>query len=823
MLIRYADPTRCPNCAAVLPPAPSTCPRCGIQLTGPTVEELFATLQRADSLVDVLRTAAARRWAEATAVPEAVPTATGAAPPAGAPARPGSGLGLVPKVLLGLGALFLLVGALTFLAMAWALLGVGGRTAILILITAGVAAGSYALGRRGLRLAAEALALVALGLFTLDLFGAQSAGWLGDLEVGAQLLWFGGLVAAVSVAVTVWPAVGGRTPLAVPQVVAFLALHVACVGLLLELPYRLGLALGMAVVLWLAVGEIARLAHLPLLALGGTGSAALWWLGLTTYALVSFLDGEVATYAHVLTNDAWGPLLVAVCALPLLPRPVGLSRRLLPGTVGGSALIILIVAQLPVLDEGATVGLLALSGALVAGSVLVALSPAPRWTLAAAIPTGWLWLLALTQGLVFATDGIEAIAGAGTWLDAPVGARLAPPEGGAHGLLALAIGVGLTSLAVALQRALAPRRRLAGQLVLAGVATLLLTLVQFDVWLALVVLSFLASAVGGSLTLYATRRRTGGPDWTLAALPAVGLPGALLVAQPSAALTTVALLAIGLACLLLWRHGTGDVAQYAAGVLPLPVALACWTALHSAELDLHWAALLAAVALVPLALWRVGEAVELSAAVILSVSSLACVALHPDPWAWASLHLLVAAVCVFASALLHPSRRRLAFVGGLTLVGSLWCQLAHHEVSTIEAYSLPLAAALLVPGAIVMTQRAQTTSLRGLGGGLAVALLPSLAAVLGSYRPVGMREWLLLGACVGLVLAGAKLRLNTPLVAGGAVGTVMALYLAAPYAYVIPTFIWLGAAGIILTVCGVTWEARLANLRATNRYLTQLR
>ena len=37
----------------------------------------------------------------------------------------------VPKILLGLGAMCLLVAALVFLAVAWAVLGVEGRTVVL--------------------------------------------------------------------------------------------------------------------------------------------------------------------------------------------------------------------------------------------------------------------------------------------------------------------------------------------------------------------------------------------------------------------------------------------------------------------------------------------------------------------------------------------------------------------------------------------------------------------------------------------------------------------------------------------------------------------
>ena len=90
----------------------------------------------------------------------------------------------VPQILLALGAGCLLVAALVFLAVTWSVMGVGGRTATLVgfTVVAGVLAAWMA--RRGLRGATEALALVGYGLLTLDVVGADHAGWFGDLSDG---------------------------------------------------------------------------------------------------------------------------------------------------------------------------------------------------------------------------------------------------------------------------------------------------------------------------------------------------------------------------------------------------------------------------------------------------------------------------------------------------------------------------------------------------------------------------------------------------------------------------------------------------------------
>ena len=67
---RYADPTRCPDCRAELPPSPQSCPRCDLPLRGPLALTLHATLSRADRLLEQLRaTRATDRSAERIAHP----------------------------------------------------------------------------------------------------------------------------------------------------------------------------------------------------------------------------------------------------------------------------------------------------------------------------------------------------------------------------------------------------------------------------------------------------------------------------------------------------------------------------------------------------------------------------------------------------------------------------------------------------------------------------------------------------------------------------------------------------------------------------------
>ena len=187
--------------------------------------ELLATLRAADGLLARLRAASPSGAAAASA------SATVSAPiPDPEPVsvtrrttRPALSAMSVPKILLGLGALCLLVAAVIFLAVAWSWLGVGGARRRLAALTV-LSAGGRRVCRRGLRVAAQALTTVGLGLLALDVVGADNAGWLGDLDVAGLTCVVGGTVLAAALALAL------TTGLAAPQVAAGLALSALGLG-----------------------------------------------------------------------------------------------------------------------------------------------------------------------------------------------------------------------------------------------------------------------------------------------------------------------------------------------------------------------------------------------------------------------------------------------------------------------------------------------------------------------------------------------------------------------------------------------------------------
>jgi hypothetical protein len=189
---------------------------------------------------------------------------------------------------------------------------------------------------------------------------------------------------------------------------------------------------------------------------------------------------------------------------------------------------------------------------------------------------------------------------------------------------------------------------------------------------------------------------------------------------------------------------------------------------------------------------------------------------------WAAVYLTVAGAAVVAMSLLRSDRRTLAWPGGALLVLASWVRLYDVGVRAPEAYTLPTAAALLVVGLVRMRRDVRVSTLHALGPGLTLALVPSLVWALD--EPVSWRSLVLGLACLGLLLAGVRLRWTAPTVAGATVGLVLVLRLAAPYiGEAVPRWLLIGLAGALLVALGTTWEHRLADARHAMAYLRALR
>ncbi|MGH3306917.1 MAG: hypothetical protein ACRDOX_04435, partial [Nocardioides sp.] len=318
--------------------SPQSCPSCALPLRGNLVRELFRTLESADVLVGRIR-------AEATlAAPLPAPAPVPEASTATTVRRTGLRTASVPAILLGLGALCLLVAAIAFLAVAWSWLGVGGRTGVLVGLTVAAAGAGVVLGRRGLRIAAESLTTVSLGLVALDVVGAITAGWLGSPDSAASTALVGTGVAVVSGAI-----LGARPRLVAPQLGVVLGLMLAAAGVAVTTEHD-GLVAFVAVIALGTVASLGDLVGARVLGVTAAIAAGTWWVWL-------LLSGLEDAFTHPSLTGLWinlnalALLGAAVLLLAVAAVPVPAVART---SASATATILTLLLALPALDEGAT-------------------------------------------------------------------------------------------------------------------------------------------------------------------------------------------------------------------------------------------------------------------------------------------------------------------------------------------------------------------------------------------------------------------------------------------------------------------------------------
>ncbi|RYP86736.1 hypothetical protein EKO23_08730 [Nocardioides guangzhouensis] len=853
-MIRYADPEVCPCCRQAITYAATQCRHCDATLTGPDAEALFRTLTHADSLVARLAAAAvavaqpvahpaAQPVAQPVGQPVAQPVAAGVAASATGPApatapridvtalpayptsasrerSTGLGAASVPRILLGLGATCLLAAAIVFLVVAWGDLGFGTRTVILLALTSGAGAATGWMARRGLPAGAESFGLLLLGFLVLDLLGALSAGWLDAVSSTGFVALVGSVLGVVGSATA---AAVGRTslrPLVGAQLVAIAGTALAAAAVTDLAGTAEALALTILVLALAAVAALSHAAGLRVAAAGATLLCGIWWLLLVALGLGRVLDDP--SFADVwLRIEGW-PLLAAagLAAAPALVRAAPEALRVSAASIGVAVLVVLTVA--PVVDES-TVPVVLTGLAVVAGAGVASYLLPGRWqwvlvapALAAGTGLG-LWVLA--EG----GRGLETLLELGVWtLGAGDRVGGGPTPATWLVLLPAAAAAAVAALAVSLRPAGGPGRRGLTDLAVVAVGGTVAVLpglydVPLGSALAVQVAVVVALATAG---LRATPVLHGVP----VTLPAAGAAAVSVLAAVTAVgndVTTAALLTL-LTAAAGWASFRGrDGVRVVGDVALAPVAGALvWTLLHLAGGDLVWRAVPVVVLAGLLAIVRPTFARELGGtlAVLVAVPVSVLSGTGVDQ-TWLAVYLTLAGALVMVSALRNPDRTELGWTGLGLLTLAQWVRLEQLGVGTVEAYTLPLALVLIGVGLVRMRDTA-VSSRRALSAGLGLALGPSLLLVL--VEPVTIRAFWLGLACLVLVVAGVLLRWATPLVAGAAVGLVLVLR-EAQYASVAPQWVLIGLVGTVLTVVGVTWEQRLADLRKAAAYVRRLR
>jgi hypothetical protein len=799
---RYADPERCPDCRRPIALHAPRCDACGLPLHGPAAARLFQTLATADDLLVELR---ASVW------PAPAPAPAALVPPAPAPARPSTPSRLraasVPQVLLGLGALCVLVAALVFLAVAWSVMGVGGRTATLLVLTALAGGLGWSLARRELRAAAESLVLVSLGLLTLDLFGADHAGWLGALDVEGFLVVLGGALALAGTGLTLAVRRTGVGDLVGAQVVTGIGLALAASGLSDLDQGSTDADLLVTVVLALLAAESLRRLSLDLAAALGFVVAGLAWFVLLAAGAVRVV--EHATY-HELWLDLHAWPVVAAAALvagTALVRSLPETARVAGVAVGVAVVVGAVVAPV-VLDGDPTAATLTAFAVLVPAGLVAWFVPRP-WGLAAVLVQALATSGVLLTGAWLATEGAARLRDVADGL--PVTALAGPAP--AAWLLPLCV-VALAGTVASLHRPAAEPRACAGLLTAAVVLTA--TLYAWPAWL----LVALALAAGLGFLAWWLRSRS---------LAELGLAaGFLLVgvalAEPSEVSLVVALALVLLATVAVHLDDVGLVGDVAGAVTAVTLAALAFAVGTLADAPETWVALVALLLLAALgATGRPGLEVGAAATALpVALAGTAAVTSSELVPTWAAVYLTVIGGAVTAVAISRPSRRLAAWPGGLLLAAATWVRLLDLGVREPEAYTLPSAFALLGVGLWQLHRRADSTTVTMLGPGLTLALVPSL--VWSFADPTGLRALLLGLAALGLVLAGVRLRWTAPVVWGAATGALLVLRLAAPYVDdAVPRWVLIGAAGALLIATGVTWERRLHEARQLRDYVRGLR
>ena len=510
--------------------------------------------------------------------------------------------------------------------------------------------------------------------------------------------------------------------------------------------------------------------------------------GLAFVALTGLAVTDASEYPtfHGLWVEGHGVGMLAVAALVLLPWAIVRSHDDLRQLVCACSVSVLTFAGVvPVFDEGFTSITLVAACCSVAWAVVAGAVP-PRWYAVPRVPLVGSLLVLAPVPAVLAAEALTNLVSVGSHFSAGWLVRLHPVHPVANPVL-LPLGVAVVGLAAALT---VPRTSRFGYAIL-GVTALtgFLTAALFPLPLVLFV-----TVLG---------------------------PLGVLISFPSAVLTLVSLAELtAFAAYVMARRSGGarTVATYA-----LPGALGCvlWVGGHVLGTPYEWRSLAVLVVLGLLALAVPRLELELAVAITVLAAAVTGVPVAADPSVSLAVHLTVAGALVTVTSLVHRDHRALAWLGGLLLASATWVRLYDLGVQAPEAYTLPTAVALLLVGLDRMRRSPELSSITALLAGLSLAVVPTLLWAL--VYPLSARAVFSGLVCLALLVRGSALRWTAPVLVGWVGGAALVLRELAPYAEQTPQLVIIGDAGIVLVASGITWEARLRDLRRAAGYLGRLR
>ncbi len=738
---------------------------------------------------------------------------------------------VVRDVLLWLGSILLALAAVSFAVVAFLNLGDAGRAGLLAGTTLVVAACAAA-ARRPLPATGEALGGLAMALVLVDWYALRRAGVAAGWSPAAWWALGSAVAAAIAAVAARWLRVQRLSAAVLVQASAVLVVTTVA-----EASWTIGV--GLALVAAASVLAGAMLARKPaerhVAIVFGVGSGL---LEVAALGLV-FASPPIQDAA-----SAAGPAAV-LAAMALAPALARVWRNLPGRGVALDGLVVIAAGTL--LASGGTLlaaewrswallAAVAVLGALAVGLCRVLPAELARGTTLAAVATlgvGVAGLLgpllrALAAPLEWAGDPWTGRAASGA---ADAVTRLSPAEGGLEALwpvvvmlLACAAAAGLAAARPRGSRAIEPA--LAGAVAsgaAVGIVAVLPMAVGWPLWAAL--LCTAAGALGcGAGAVLADRDGRSLAASVLAACTAVLTVVALAwaLATEAGTLAVVGLLAIAAAAAAgasrtSWlRRSFAAVAS--AAVLGESAAAVVSAGGGAAQAGLT-VAVAAGIVLVAGAHWRqrTAEGPVMETLGLAGLVAGILLAAREERWLAAAL---TAAVPMLAVAAVRPARRGYAWCGAAAAVAATWAWLAVANVALLEAYTLPAAAAALIAGAVTWRGHPRGGSWLAFGPGIAVALLPSLVVTIdrgGVARPL-----LLTGGALLVVLAGARARLQAPLILGALTLLALGVEVLLPVAARLPRWVTIGAAGLVLLWLGATTDRRLTQLRGLRQRLQNL-
>lgn len=814
----FADPHVCPSCKGSID-GEIRCPDCHLNLSSPASRRLWQTLLQADSLL-----LEARRESSATVVQD---SPQGTLPPLPVPGPRIQAGSAAPahrwstgSIILGLGALCLLVAAVVFITVSWDVLGATGRTLVLLVITTAMAfAASWSTHAR-LRASSEALWTVFFGLVAIDFFAARAYGLLGldSFSDEQSALVFGILAAVLGGAI----ALGSRKTLTVmaPSIAAGLAVWTASFALVATLDgafFWRGFA-GLA--LAASLTEIARRLSLTLVP---------WISAAATLALYVLAAGgaidELASSPHLgdLAGHGHGiPMIVMI----VVTAAVGLASPLL--TLPAATLVTLGAGSLVFAPSEAASPH---EGGFLAGSILLIV-------LSVALIRGthdWVRGARIAAAAIFVALALASMGWFGNALDS-VGrsnggdtgnswsSRLANTEAlpGPGWLAIVAIGALATAVFAGLRW---PEFRATAKsmVVLPPIVAGMGVVVGVIAYEPPVFLAALTVLVFGLATLVLVRNDH--EAWLGVAIIVIVIPAGMTLASPSMTLVVWLAVAATLAVIAgiftpVWAR---RVSAFGTAALFIGVAALAADLASLSDLPVRIVAVVASLLALTLAYLLLRDFVgrrEIEVAAGLAIVVILLSGAEMTLGAQSLVFTVAGAPLVVLGLFVHD-RDRLRYVGSVAL-GVAWVmRLLASDIDTIEAYTAPFAVVLIGAGFLAMHGNPQLLTAIALTPGLTLALLPSIPQALS--EPTGLRALLLgLGGLIALGL-GVWRQWQMPFVYGSVVVTLLAVWNVGPLANGLPRWILIATAGVILVGSGITWENRVGNAKSVARYVENLR